>query len=162
LGDRNASSGPTVYGSRVVTVDATVPSDGADTASIIRRGSPLYFEWVDTDSVLLHVGGGADAFMGQVGLDGAQHGTPVDATGNFRTASLSSDGRYIAYASSPTSTTAEIVVEGADASTRRRVPAFGAAANTDRGAQLKLYRDPTIPIVPELTPAITDWIKSLK
>jgi pimeloyl-ACP methyl ester carboxylesterase len=39
---------------------------------------------------------------------------------------------------------------------------FRAAESTDRAAQLKLYRDPTIPIVPELTPAITDWIKSLK
>jgi hypothetical protein len=39
---------------------------------------------------------------------------------------------------------------------------FRAAASTDRATQLKLYTDPTIPIVPELTPAITDWIKSLK
>lgn len=39
---------------------------------------------------------------------------------------------------------------------------FRAAENTDRMTQLKLYTDPTIPIVPELTPAITDWIKSLK
>jgi uncharacterized protein len=39
---------------------------------------------------------------------------------------------------------------------------FRAAENTDRMTQLKLYTDPTIPIVPELTPAITDWIKSLE
>ena len=39
---------------------------------------------------------------------------------------------------------------------------FRAAENTDRMTQLKLYTDPTLPIVPELTPAITDWIKSLK
>jgi uncharacterized protein len=39
---------------------------------------------------------------------------------------------------------------------------YRAAASTDRMAQLKLYTDPTIPIVPELTPAIADWIKSLK
>jgi hypothetical protein len=29
-------------------------------------------------------------------------------------------------------------------------------------AQVRLYTDPTIPIVPELTPAIADWIKRLK
>jgi hypothetical protein len=29
-------------------------------------------------------------------------------------------------------------------------------------AQLRLYNDPTIPIVPELTPAIADWIGKLK
>ena len=39
---------------------------------------------------------------------------------------------------------------------------FRAAANNDRMAQLKLYTDPTIPIVPELAPAIAEWIKKLK
>jgi fermentation-respiration switch protein FrsA (DUF1100 family) len=39
---------------------------------------------------------------------------------------------------------------------------FRVAANTDRMAQLRLYNDPTIPIVPELTPAIADWIGKLK
>jgi uncharacterized protein len=36
------------------------------------------------------------------------------------------------------------------------------AATDDRMAQLRLYTDPTIPIVPELTPTIADWIKRLK
>jgi pimeloyl-ACP methyl ester carboxylesterase len=36
------------------------------------------------------------------------------------------------------------------------------AATDDRMAQARLYTDPTIPIVPELTPAIADWIKRLK
>ena len=36
------------------------------------------------------------------------------------------------------------------------------AATDDRMAQLRLYTDPTIPIVPELTPAIAEWIKRLK
>ena len=36
------------------------------------------------------------------------------------------------------------------------------AATDDRMSQLRLYTDPTIPIVPELTPAIADWIKHLK
>src|SRR6266480_3492271 len=39
---------------------------------------------------------------------------------------------------------------------------FRAAANNDRMAQLKLYTDPTIPIVPELAPVIAEWIKKLK
>ena len=39
---------------------------------------------------------------------------------------------------------------------------FRAAASDDRMAQLKLYTDPTIPIVPELTKTIADWIKALK
>jgi pimeloyl-ACP methyl ester carboxylesterase len=39
---------------------------------------------------------------------------------------------------------------------------YRAAASDDRMAQMRLYADPTIPIVPELTPAISDWIKRLK
>jgi len=39
---------------------------------------------------------------------------------------------------------------------------YKAAASDDRMAQVRLYADPTIPIVPELTPAIADWIKGLR
>jgi fermentation-respiration switch protein FrsA (DUF1100 family) len=39
---------------------------------------------------------------------------------------------------------------------------FRAAASTDRMLQLRLYTDPTIPIVPELTLAIVEWVKKLK
>ena len=36
------------------------------------------------------------------------------------------------------------------------------AATDDRMSQARLYTDPTIPIVPELTPAIADWIRHLR
>jgi pimeloyl-ACP methyl ester carboxylesterase len=39
---------------------------------------------------------------------------------------------------------------------------FRSAPSDDRMAQLRLYADPTIPIVPDLTPPIVDWIKTLK
>ena len=39
---------------------------------------------------------------------------------------------------------------------------FRAIATDDRSAQIKLYTDPTIPIVPELAPAIVEWITRLK
>ena len=39
---------------------------------------------------------------------------------------------------------------------------FRAAMTDDRMAQAKLYADPTIPIVPELTTAIVEWIKTLR
>lgn len=39
---------------------------------------------------------------------------------------------------------------------------YRAAASADRAAQVRLYTDPTIAIVPELTPAIADWIKGLR
>ncbi len=39
---------------------------------------------------------------------------------------------------------------------------YRAAASDDRMVQAKLYTDPTIPIVAELTPAIVEWVGKLK
>ena len=39
---------------------------------------------------------------------------------------------------------------------------FRMATSDDRMVQAKLYTDPTIPIVPELAPAIAGWIDKLK
>ena len=39
---------------------------------------------------------------------------------------------------------------------------FRAAVSDDRTAQAKLYTDPTLPIVPELTTAIVEWVGKLK
>lgn len=39
---------------------------------------------------------------------------------------------------------------------------FRATDSADPMAQLKLYTDPTLPIVPELAPAIAEWIKALE
>jgi fermentation-respiration switch protein FrsA (DUF1100 family) len=39
---------------------------------------------------------------------------------------------------------------------------FRASTTDDRMAQVKLYTDPRIPVVPELVPAIVDWINKLK
>ncbi|HMJ16985.1 MAG TPA: alpha/beta fold hydrolase [Gemmatimonadaceae bacterium] len=39
---------------------------------------------------------------------------------------------------------------------------FRAAASADRMVQVRLYTDPTIPIVPELTPVIVEWVNKLK
>ena len=113
---------------RVAPVDGGAPLDGNNVGSVIRRGAPLYFQWVNADRVLLHVGGGSEAFVGQVDLDGASVGSPVVATGIFRTASLSHDGRYLAYATSGTGTAGDIVVEAVDGSASQRLPAFGPAA----------------------------------
>lgn len=39
---------------------------------------------------------------------------------------------------------------------------YRATDTDDRMAQLRLYTDPTIPLVPELAPAIAEWIRTLK
>jgi TolB protein len=113
---------------RVVPADAAAPLSGHDTRSVLRRGAPLYLDWVGAERVLLHVGAGASAFTGQVGLDGAAFGPPVGGTGAFRAASLSRDGRWVAYASAPRGAVGQIVVARADGSARDTIPAYGPAA----------------------------------
>jgi pimeloyl-ACP methyl ester carboxylesterase len=39
---------------------------------------------------------------------------------------------------------------------------YRAAPSTDRTVQARLYTDPTIPLVPELTPAIASWMNKLR
>ena len=80
------------------------PLDGNDDASVLRRGSPLYFDWLDAGRVLVHAGDGADAFVGQLGLNGATIGGTAAGTGIFRPAVVSRDGRYLAYARATTAT----------------------------------------------------------
>ncbi len=119
---------PTELALRVAPVNGSTLLGGSDTASIVRRGAPLYFQWVNANRALLHVGGGADAFVGQVGPGGRAVGAPVDAKGLFRTANFSHDARYLAYATSDTATTGDVVVTASNGSTTRRLPAFGPAA----------------------------------
>jgi TolB protein len=113
---------------RVVPIDASPPLDGTDTGSILRRGAPLYFQWVNAKRVLLHVSTGTGAFVGQIGMNGAPIGSPAVATGLFRPATLSHDGRYLAYATSTTGAEGEMVVQATDGATDQRLSAFGPAA----------------------------------
>jgi pimeloyl-ACP methyl ester carboxylesterase len=39
---------------------------------------------------------------------------------------------------------------------------YRAATSTDMASQLKLYTDPTIPVVPELVKSIVDWVRKLR
>jgi TolB protein len=113
---------------RVAAFDRVTPLEGSDTGSVIRRGAPLYFQWVAGKRVLVHIGGGESAFTGQVGLDGAAVGAPIAATGGFRPATLSHDGRYVAYAAATTGAEGDIVVQAADGQANQRLHVFGPAA----------------------------------
>jgi len=113
---------------RVAPADGSAPLDGSGPDSIIRRGAPLYFDWESSDRVLLHVGNGPGGFVGEVGLDGAGVGPALPGTGDFRSASASPDGRYLAYARSATDSPGEIVVASRDGPGQHELPVFGPAA----------------------------------
>ena len=113
---------------RITPADGSAPLDGSAPAAIIRRGAPLYFDWLDPDRLLLHVGAGPDAFVGEVDGDGASVGPGVPGTGDFRPAGVSRDRRYRAYVRSDAGSSGQIVVESRDGSGTHEVPVFGPAA----------------------------------
>ncbi len=113
---------------RIAPADGSAPLDGSGPGAIIRRGAPLYFDWEGTDRLLLHVGTGSAGFVGEVGRDGMSVAPAVAGTGDFRVASASPDGRYLAYVRATTSSSGEIVVEARDGTSRHGMPVFGPAA----------------------------------
>jgi TolB protein len=113
---------------RVAPADGSAPLDGSGPGAIIRRGAPLYFDWMGADRLLLHVGSGSIAFAGEVGLEGASVAPPVPGTGDFRSASVSRDGRYLAYVRSETASSGAIVVASRNGMSRHEVAVFGPAA----------------------------------
>ena len=100
-------------------------ADASEEASVMRRGAPLYVDWIAADRALLHVGVGGDAFVGRVDVSGAEVGSAFEGTGVFRMATLTNDGRYLAYATSEDGITGEIVIDG---TTGAPFEVFGPAA----------------------------------
>ena len=113
---------------RIAPADGSAQLDGSGTGSILRRGAPLYFDWLDAGRLLLHVGLGSGAFVGEVGPDGAPIAQPLPGTGIFRSASVSPDGGYIAYVRSETEVTGRLVVASRDGSVTHELPVAGPAA----------------------------------
>ena len=113
---------------RIAPADGSAPLDGSGPAAIIRQGAPLYYDWVDAKRLLLHVGVGSEAFVGEVGLDGKAIQPALPGTGVFRSASVSRDGRYLAYVRSNTDGSGQLVVAPRKGTASHEVPVFGIAA----------------------------------
>ena len=104
------------------------PADASAAAAVVREGSPLYWDWIEPARVLMNVGaGGPDAFLGEVGLDGAA-GTPAaSAPGIFRSPVVSHDGTHRAFVIA-TGGSESIVIESRDGADRHEIPIPGMAA----------------------------------
>ena len=113
---------------RIAPSDGSAPLDGSAKDAVIRRGSPLYFDWASADRLLLHVGVGSDAFVGEVGRDGAALAPGLPGTGDFRSAVVSGDGRYLAYVRAGTGSPGNIVVATRDLTSQQFVSVYGPAA----------------------------------
>ncbi|HET7472483.1 MAG TPA: hypothetical protein VFJ71_05105 [Candidatus Limnocylindrales bacterium] len=112
---------------RVAAADRGTPLDGADTESLVRRGAPLYFDWIDDQDALVHVGVGPGAFLGLLRRDGTEDGGALARPGDFRSAQVSKDGRYVAWVRA-TGDASEVVVASRDGTTEQTLPVSGPAA----------------------------------
>ena len=110
------------------------PADASGPDTTLRRGTPMYWTWVNGRQLLVHSGSAADSFLGEIGLDGtpSPNGTPspivVSMPGMFRAPAVAADGRYVAYVRARPDAAGEVVVEARDASSRHAVAVFGPAA----------------------------------
>jgi len=133
-----------------------VPADSSGPDTTIRTGAPMYWQWIDPSSLLVHSGGdAASGFAGEVGLDGSPVGSTTLEAGAFRAPAVSSDGKYLAFATSLQDGSAQVVVEARDGSpaTRHAIPVYGTAAiEFDPASDRVAFIAQSIPDVPSNLP----------
>jgi TolB protein len=106
-----------------------VPADGSGSAYVARAGAPMYWSFIDPDTMLVHSGtSGSDGFFGEVGLDGSPFVGTDRAAGVFRAPAASADGRHRAYFSAANDSIGEVVRESRDGTGTTRIRVFGSGA----------------------------------
>ena len=113
---------------RVAPADGSAPLDGSAAGSTVLAGSPLYFDWLDSERLLVHEGSGRGAFTGELGLGGLPIAAPLPGSGDFRSPNHSADGRYVAFVRSTGTGTGQLVVARPDGSRSHVMPVVGTAA----------------------------------
>ncbi len=106
-----------------------VPGDRTGPAAVVRRGQPLYWDWIDGSHLLVHSGGDSlNAFLGEVSVDAPEAIPIVASVGPFQAPGISSGGRYRAYVVAGPAQSASVVVEARDGTARHETPILGASA----------------------------------
>jgi TolB protein len=105
------------------------PADGSGSAYVARAGAPMYWSFIDPDTILVHSGtSGSDGFFGEVGLDGSPFVGTDRAVGVFRAPAASADGRHRAYVAAGNDSIGEVVRESRDGTGTTRIRVFGSGA----------------------------------
>jgi TolB protein len=112
---------------RLAPADGSAPVDGSSEGSIVGSGNPFYYDWLGGDRLFAHIGTGAEAFIGEVGLDG-EVGEALDRPGDFRSAVVSPDHASIAFVRGVIGGPGEVVVSGRDGSNEHSMTVFGQTA----------------------------------
>jgi TolB protein len=75
-----------------------VAADGVADPSVIARGQPLYWDWIDSGRLFVHSGANRlDAFLGDVGAEALTRVPLTASVGPFQAPAVSAGGRYRAY-----------------------------------------------------------------
>jgi TolB protein len=113
---------------RLAPADGSAPLDGSGPGAVIRDGEPFYFDWIDSEHLFAHIGSGPDAFLGEIGSDGAAAAAAIKAPGSFRNGDVSADGRFVAYVRDGPVVEDAVVVAARDGSSEHSIPVFGMVA----------------------------------
>jgi WD40-like Beta Propeller Repeat len=119
-------------------------ADGSAPAAVVRRGQPLYWDWIDASHVFVHSGANAPgAFLGEVAVDTSDVLSIDAAVGAFQAPAMSLDGRSRAYVAGEGPSTT-VVIEARDGSFRHeaKVSAGSALGWSPAGDQLAYSNSP--------------------
>ncbi|HEX7346456.1 MAG TPA: hypothetical protein VF253_06665 [Candidatus Limnocylindrales bacterium] len=112
---------------RLAPADGSAPIDGSGPGSVVRTGTPFYYDWLAGDRLLAHIGTGSEAFLGELGVDG-KSGAGFEFPGDFRSAVVSPDHESIAFVRGATGGPGEVVVSGRDGSNEHSMTVYGQTA----------------------------------
>jgi TolB protein len=105
------------------------PADGDSPAAVVREGEPFYWDWVDPERLLVHVGSdGPNAFIGEIEFDGTSLEADAIVAGLFRAPAVSRGGAHRAYVRQSAGLDQAIVLETQDAALRHEIAAHGNVA----------------------------------
>jgi TolB protein len=134
------------------------PADASSKARVVRKGAPLYWDWLGNDHLVAHIGlTGEGSFLGELDLDGEASGSVSLEPGFFRSPAVSHDGAYRGYVATNHDSTGIVTVESADQSHRETTRVFGVAAVSFDptgttlayvGAERPFVDDPGFPLGP--------------
>ena len=113
---------------RIVPADGSAPVAGGGSSAVVGSGSPFYFDWVGSDRVLAHVGTDGNAFLGEIGRDGSKVAPAIQNVGDFRSAVVSDDGRFVGYVRAAGANPASVVLATRDGKTGYSMWVYGVAA----------------------------------
>jgi TolB protein len=107
---------------------SVAPADASEPAAVVREGAPMYWTWTGADRLVLHSGTAGDAYVGEVGLDGAATEPSVPGTGGVRAPAVSADRAFVGYVERDAGSNAQVIAEARHGSGRNAVDVHGDAA----------------------------------